>query len=85
LDLLIEYVVDNSMHLEVSIDRPVDIFNKIRFLLVTTFEHIFPIGICWEELEDFICREALGLCKLNKIIVAILANLLPMQVVLFGC
>jgi len=73
------------VHLGVPIDRPVDFFDKIRIFLVTTFEHVFPVGICMEELENFVGREALGLCKSHEIILAVLANPLPMQVVLIDC
>jgi len=73
------------VHLGVPIDRPVDFFDKIRIFLVTTFEHMVPIGICREELGNFVGGEALGLCKFHEIIVAVLANPLPMQVVLIDC
>jgi len=46
--MLIEGVVENSVHLEVPIDSPVDFFDKIRILLVTIFKHVVPIGICRE-------------------------------------
>jgi len=84
-DLFIEGVLQNSVHLGVPIDRPVDVFDKHRIFLITTFEHVVPIGICREELGNFVCREALGLCKFHKIVVAVFANPLPMQVVLIGC
>jgi len=73
------------MHLRVPIDRPLDFLDKIRIFLVTSFEHVVPIGICREELGNLVIGEALGLCKFHKIIVAVLANPLPMQVVLIGC
>jgi len=41
--------------------------------LVTILEHVVPIGICREELGNFIDGEALGLCKFHEIIVAVLA------------
>ena len=72
------------MHLRVPIDRPVDFFYKVRIFLVTTFEHVVPIGICREELCNFVCGKALVLCKFHEIVVTVLANLLPMQVVLIG-
>jgi len=84
LDLLIEGVVENSVYLRVPINRPVDIFDKFSILLVTTFEHVVPVGICKEELGNFISGEALGLCKLHEIVVTVLANPLLMQIVLIG-
>jgi len=85
LNLLIEGVVENSVHLGVAIDRPVDFFDKIRILLVTIFKHVVPIGICREELGNFVGGETLGLCKLHEIIVTVLGNPMPMQIVLIGC
>ena len=85
MDLLIEGVVENSVHLGVPIDRPVDFFDKIRILLVTTFEHVVPVGICRGEPGTFVGGEASGLCNFHEIIVTVLANTLPMQVVLIGC
>jgi len=85
LDLLIEGVVENSIHLKVPIDRPVDLFDKFRILLVTTFEHMVPNGICREEVGNFVCGEALGLCELHESVVAVLANPLPMEIVRIGC
>jgi len=73
------------VHLRVPIDRPVDFLGKIRILLVTTFEHVVQVAICREELGNFVGGEALGLCKFYKIIVTVLANPLPMQIVLIGC
>jgi len=73
------------VHLGVPIDGPVDFFGKIRILLVTIFEHVVPVGICSEELGNFVGGEALGLCKFHEIVVPVLANPLPMQVVLIGC
>ena len=73
------------MHLKVPIDGPVDLFDKLRILLVTTFEHVVPVGICREEVRYFVGGEALGLCKFHEIIVTVLANPLPVQIVLIGC
>ena len=73
------------MHLGVPIDGPVDFFDKFRILLVTTLEHVVPVGICREELGNFVGGKALGLCQLHKIIVTVLANQLPMQLILIGC
>jgi len=53
-DLLMKGVVKNSVHLRVPIDRLVNFINKIRILLVTTFEHMVPIGICRKKLGVFI-------------------------------
>jgi len=66
------------VHLGIPIDGPVDFFDKIWILLVTIFEHVVPVGICREELGNFVGGEALGLCKFHKIVVAVLANPLPM-------
>jgi len=84
-NLFMEGVVENSVHLGVPIDMPLDIFDKIRILLVTIFEYVVPIGICREELGNFVGGETLGLCKPHEIIVTVLANSLPMQIVLIGC
>jgi len=73
------------VHLEVPIDVAVDFFDKIRILLVTTFGHVVPVGMCREELGNLVGGEALGLCKLHETIVTVLANPLPLQVVLVGC
>jgi len=73
------------VHLEVPINGLVDFFDKFRILLVTTFEHVVPVGICRKELGNFVGEEALGLCQLHEIIVTVLANPLPMQIVLIGC
>jgi len=73
------------MDLRVPIDGPVDFFDKFRILLVTTFEHVVPVGICREELGNFVGGEALGLCKFHKIIVTVLTNPLIIQIVLIGC
>jgi len=73
------------VHLGVPIDGPVDFVDKIRILLVTIFKHVVPVGICREKLGNFVGGEALGMCKLHEIIVTVLANPLPMQIVLIGC
>jgi len=57
-DLLIEYVIENSVYLRVPIDRPVHFLGKIMILLVTTFEYVVPNGICREELGNFVGGEA---------------------------
>ena len=64
-NLLIEGVVENSVHLGVPIDGPVDFFDKIRIILVTIFEHVVPIGICRENLRNFVGGESLGLYNLH--------------------
>jgi len=71
--------------LGVPIDRPVDLRVKIRILPITTLNHVVPIGICREELGNFVYGEALRLCKFHEIVVAVLGNPLQMQVVLIGC
>jgi len=73
------------VHLVVPINGFVDFLGKIRILLGSNFEHEVPIGICREELGNFFGGEALGLCKFHEIIVTVLANPLPMQVVLISC
>ena len=73
------------MYLRVLIDRPTDLFDKIRIFLVTTFEHVVSIGICRKELGNFVCGDALQLYKFHEIVIAVLANPLPMQVILIGC
>jgi len=83
--LLTEGVEENSVHFRVPIDGPVDFFDKVRILLVTTFEHVVPVGICREEVRNCVCGEALGLCKPHLIIITVLANPLLMQIVLIGC
>ena len=66
------------MDLEVPIDGTVDFVDKFGILLITTFEHVVTIGICGEELGNFVCGEALALCKFHEILVGVLANPLPM-------
>jgi len=66
------------VHYRVPIDGPVNFFDQIRILLITTFKHMVPIGICREALGNFVCGEALGLCKFHKIVVTVLTNPLPM-------
>jgi len=83
--MLIEGIVEYSVHLRVPINRPVDFFDKFRILLLTTFEHVVLVGICREELANFVGGEVLGLCKLHEIIVTVFANPLPMQIVLISC
>ena len=83
-DLLIKGVVENSVYLAVPINGPVHFFDKFGILLVTTFEHVDPVGICRQELGNLVGGEALGLCEFLELIVAVLANPLPLQIVLIG-
>jgi len=64
---------------------PVDFSDRVRILLVTTFEHVVPVGISRKELGNFIGGETLGLCKFYEIIVTVLTNLLPMLILLIAC
>jgi len=53
------------VHLKVPIDAPVDFFDKFRILLITTSEHVVPVGICREELGNIVGGETLELCKFH--------------------
>ena len=69
--LLIKSVLENSVHLGVPIDRPVDFIDKISILLITTLEDMVLINIYKEELRHLVHGEALRLCKIHKIIIII--------------
>jgi len=48
------------VHLRLPIDWPVDLLGKIRIILVTTFEHLVPLGYMQGGASEFRCWGGLG-------------------------